>query len=315
MTEQQTPQQAWVSGHAPHASLAEALAAFQAELPKIHKGETAKVTGENAKTGAKVSYTYGYAGLDAVAEAILPVLGRHGLAIISKTCFDEHGNFMLEVSLVHEGGERETSVWPLPDPRRVGPQDLGSAITYGRRYLKMALTGTFPGGEDDDGAKAQASARDSWETAKPQRQQQDKPVSAPPAQKGPQDPPSDEQVLKWVTPLPTAVMDKALEVYDWLAGKDLHNRVVEMLYGDKPVKVTATDLVAGRIADEAMSQMIDLADIKRLQTEATNRGLMKVKVSETETLAEALYTAQELAAHAEAEGSDTQATLNDEQGD
>lgn len=292
------------------AQLNAALAAFQAEVPKMSKDETAKVKSE------KANYTYGYAGLDQFVEVVEPVLGKHGLAVTSITTFDPQGNFILEVTLVHESGEElGPSVWPLPDPRRYGPQDIGSSMTYGRRYLGWGLTGTFPGGIDDDGAKAQASARDSWETAKAQRPQQDKPVSAPPAQKGPQEPPADEQVLKWVTPLPTADMGQALKVYDWLAGKDLHNRTVEMPYGDKPVKVTATDLVAGRIADEAMSQMINLADIKKLQTEATNRGLMKVKVSETETLAEALYTAQELAAHAEAESSDTQATLNDEQGD
>src|SRR5689334_8476766 len=133
-----------------HDTLAGALAAFQSELPKIRKDETAKVTGES-KNGGKISYTYGYAGLDAVVEAVLPVLGKHGLSITSSTYFDQQGNFMLKVNLVFRDGERETATWPLPDPRRVGPQDLGSAMTYGRRYLTLALTGTFPGGEDDDG--------------------------------------------------------------------------------------------------------------------------------------------------------------------
>lgn len=278
------------------AQLNAALAAFQAELPKMSKDETAKVKSE------KANYTYGYAGLDQFVEVVEPVLGRHGLAVTSLTTFDAQGNFILEVRLVHESGEElGPAIWPLPDPRRYGPQDIGSSMTYGRRYLGWGLTGTFPGGEDDDGAKAQASARDSWDNAKPQRPKQDQPVSPPPAQQGPQDPPSDVQVLKWVTPLPTAEVGQALKVYDWLAGKGLHNRVVEMPYGDLPVKVTATDLVAGRIADAAMDTSATLRDIKALQTQATDRGLMKVKVSETETLAEALFTAQELAQHAAAE--------------
>lgn len=298
-----------------HASLDAALAAFQAELPKIRKDETAKVTGENARTGAKVSYTYGYAGLDAVVEAVLPALGRHGLSITSKTTFDQTGNFMLEVKLSHETGGGEVAYWPLPDPRRVGPQDLGSAMTYGRRYLTMALTGTFPGGEDDDGAKAQASARESWDSAQPVRPvQQSKPVSVPPAQQGPAEPPSDEQVLKWITPLPTAEVGQALKVYDWLAGKGLHKRTVDMDHAGMPVKVTATDLIAGRIADEAMAEAATLDTIKYMQQVASERGLMKVQVSETETLAEALFEAQELAAHAEAVQG-TQEQLNEQQGD
>src|ERR1700760_4703631 len=79
-----------------HASLAEALAAFQAEVPKMSKDETAKVKSE------KANYTYGYAGLAQFVEIVEPVLGKHGLSITSKTTFDGNGNFMLEVSLLHE---------------------------------------------------------------------------------------------------------------------------------------------------------------------------------------------------------------------
>jgi hypothetical protein len=282
---------------AEHETLAEALAAFQAELPRIRKDETAKVTGEG-KNGP-VKYTYGYAGLDAVVEAVMPVLGKHGLSITSKTAFDQQGNFMLEVSLLHESGQRETGYWPLPDPRRVGPQDLGSAITYGRRYLKLALTGTFPGGEDDDGAKAQQSARDSWEDARPRRQVDDRQQQAgqePQAAASPPKPKTswtDAEVATYVARLAKVELPAAIQAYDWMASKDLHNRKV----GD--ANTTATDTVARRIAEGSFAGSVD--EIAALKTIAADRGLLKVQVSETETLDQALYEARELAVHAAVE--------------
>lgn len=283
---------------AEHETLAEALAAFQAEVPKMSKDEHAKVTGKSKETGERYDRSYNYAGLDQFVEIVEPVLGKHGLSITSKTTFTD-GLFMLEVSLLHESGERETAYWPLPDPRRVGPQDLGSAMTYGKRYLGWGLTGTFPGGIDDDGAKAQQrSDRDSWESARPRG---DRPVSAPPAQNAPAAQPTDADVLKWITPLPTADIAQAIKVYDWLKDKVLHNRVVKMDHPDGPVAVHATGLLAGRIADEAMSERATVEQIKWLQEAANVRKLMDVKVSETETLAQALFEAQELATHAAVE--------------
>jgi ERF superfamily len=126
--------------------LAAALAKFQAALPRIVKGETA-----NAGT-----YTYAYAGLDEVAAVVLPALGKVGLSF---ACFPTmaDGQFVLSYSLLHEGGEERTGTWPLGTGT---PQQRGSAITYGRRYCLMAVTGVFPGGEDDDGkAAAQAPAQ------------------------------------------------------------------------------------------------------------------------------------------------------------
>jgi hypothetical protein len=285
---------------APAATLASALAAFQAELPKIRKDETAKVTGES-KSGAKVNYSYGYAGLDTVVDTVLPVLGKHGLSITSKSTFSD-GNFMLEVSLLHEGGERETGYWPLPDPRRVGPQDLGSAYTYGRRYLTLALTGTFPGGEDDDGQKAQQSSRDSWEDAKPrQRPAEDRQAQAgqepqaAPAVKAPKTEWTDAEVTDQQAKLTQLTVPQAATLYDWMASKDLHGRSIG------PSGKTATLIMALRLADTALTPEATVSEIADLRAVGEGRGLMNIKVSATETLEEALYAARELAVHAEVE--------------
>lgn len=129
---------------APEAAFAAALAQFQAKVPHIGKDQKA-----NAGT-----YTYSYADLSDITHAALPLLAEHGFAWTAKTMVAPAG-FMLLSSLKHSDGWTETCEWPLPDPVRSSAQQVGSALTYGRRYTFTALTGVAPGGEDDD---AQAAA-------------------------------------------------------------------------------------------------------------------------------------------------------------
>lgn len=135
--------------------LAAALAAFQAEVPKVVKSSKADI---NPKEGR--SYTYEYAELGAVNEAVMPLLGRHGLSFLAKPTWvsrpDSTMTFCLIYKLMHSSGEQEVGLWPLPPPDRATMQSLGSAITYARRYAFQAVTGVAPAaGEDDDGAAAQ----------------------------------------------------------------------------------------------------------------------------------------------------------------
>ena len=130
------------------AELSKALAAVQANLPSITKGETAEV--KHKDTG-KLQYTYAYADLADVSDAILPLLGKHGLAFTAWPTLDD-GKFVLAYALVHESGEERGGVYPLPASGT--PQQVGSAITYARRYCLCAVTGVAPGGEDNDAAGA-----------------------------------------------------------------------------------------------------------------------------------------------------------------
>ena len=132
--------------------LAAALAKFQAALPRIAKGETGKVQGLT-KDGKPFSYNYSYAGLDEVAAVVMPLLGAQGLAFTAFPTITEDGRFVLSYSLLHEGGEERSGTWPL---KADSNQQAGIAITYARRYSLLAVTGVFPGGEDDD---AQAAAQ------------------------------------------------------------------------------------------------------------------------------------------------------------
>lgn len=290
-----------------HENLATALAAFQAELPKLRKDEKAKIQG-TTKDGRAFDKSYEYAGLDQVSEEVNPVLGRHGLSFTARNVWNEHGAYVLEATLLHEGGEERNGFWPLPDPLRVGPKDLGSAMTYARRYLQMALTGTFPGGEDDDGQKAQESARDSWETARP-RQQEDRQAlagqepQAAPAAAAPKTSWTDAEVFGYQVKLAAVgavELPKAVAAYDWMAGKDLHNRKVDNPADPNAMARTATEIMAELLAESAISPDSTTADIEGLKALAVDRGLLKVRVSERETLDQVIFEARELAQHAEA---------------
>ncbi|MGX1932072.1 ERF family protein [Microbacterium resistens] len=138
--------------HSGHATLASALAAFQAELPTIAKGNTAQVPTKNGG-----SYAYSYADLKDVSEVVLPLLGRHGLAWTAQpTLVGEH--FVLRYALMHESSDEGIEgLYPLPDPSSTPPQSLGSAITYARRYTLCSVTGIAPGGDDDDAQAANSA--------------------------------------------------------------------------------------------------------------------------------------------------------------
>ena len=284
-----------------HTNLATALAAMQAELPKLRKTETAKVTGEN-KNGGRVNYSYGYAGLDEVVETVLPVLGAHGLSVTSKTVIHETMGFVLEVKLLHTSGENEVGVWLLPDPRRAGPQDIGSAMTYGRRYLTLALTGTFPGGEDDDGAKAQASSNgrgtvspEEFQNLSRERPRQQAPQNAPTS---PAAPPASKKewanadVVELHTKLDALDLDKAGALYDWMAARDLHNRLADF-GGDVP-PVSGTTRLAVRLATLARDSGVVVENLSWIREFADGRGLLKTPVSPKSNLDEVL-TAQKAA--------------------
>ena len=125
--------------------LAAALAAFQAEAPTVSKGKTAKVP-----TKAGGSYSYTYANLADVVEAAYPLLSKHGLSFSCVPRNREVGGYELVGILLHSSGESLEGSLPLSGNT---PQELGSALTYMRRYLLGAMTGLVTD-DDDDGAAA-----------------------------------------------------------------------------------------------------------------------------------------------------------------
>ena len=129
-------------------ALAAALAKFQAEMPVVPKSHTAKVP---TKSGG--SYSYTYADLADVTEAAMPLLAKHALAYAAEPDVTERG-LVLRGVLMHDSGEERTGTLPLSGNT---PQELGSSITYMRRYLLGCLTGIVTD-DDDDASLAQKAA-------------------------------------------------------------------------------------------------------------------------------------------------------------
>lgn len=122
-----------------------------------------------------------YATLAAVMDAAKP-LAKHGVAV-SQSAEVIDGRVIISTILMHSSGEWVSESISLK-PRQDDPQSVGSAITYGRRYLLAAMAG-IAADEDDDGN----AATDPRKATKPMPKQQTRPepkieahIGAPPAE-------------------------------------------------------------------------------------------------------------------------------------
>lgn len=96
------------------------------------------------------NFSYTYADLASVIDAIRPVYAKHGLAIIQNPGLDAVSKLVqVETIIVHTSGEyiKSTLHMGLLDFK---PQTIGSAITYARRYALSSMTG-LAAEDDDDG--------------------------------------------------------------------------------------------------------------------------------------------------------------------
>lgn len=91
-----------------------------------------------------------YADLAAIRDATLPALSKHGLALTQTTQATADGLFLV-TRLIHKSGQEISGTYPLPVTGK--PQELGSALTYARRYAWSSICG-ITADEDDDGEAA-----------------------------------------------------------------------------------------------------------------------------------------------------------------
>lgn len=158
------------------ATLAEALAAAQGEFTSPEKDRTVRV-----KTQGGQSYSFDYATLDSILKMARPVLCRHKLALTQLVVPGPKGGHQLVTKLLHGGsGEWLESTLPLLMQGN-GPQAMGSAITYARRYAITALL-CVCAEEDDDGVAAEGNHVESMQhrqQPRQQPQQRQQPQSAP----------------------------------------------------------------------------------------------------------------------------------------
>lgn len=128
--------------------LAQALIKFQAELPDI------TLDAENPHFRSK------FASLPNITRVVLPKLAALGIAFVATPRVTEEGTFIMEASLIHESGERESASFPIT---ATDPQKVGSSVSYYRRYALASLTGIVADADDDGNAaslptKAEATA-------------------------------------------------------------------------------------------------------------------------------------------------------------
>lgn len=142
---------------------------MSAEIAKIATA-LSKAQGEiefAAKTTENTFFKSKYADLAEVWKAARKPLSENELAVVQLT---QGGPVLVTIVtiLTHSSGQwmrSEFTVKPVPkkdketgEIREIGPQDLGSAITYGRRYAMAAIVGITQ--DDDDGNDASGKTTD-----------------------------------------------------------------------------------------------------------------------------------------------------------
>ena len=125
-------------------NLFKALAAFQQEVPTIHKGTQ--------------GYGYSYADLPAIFDIINPLLKKHGLGFTQLIC----GQSVKTIVFHAESGETIECATDIPTNVHLkGMNDfqvLGSAITYIRRYALSAALGLVTDKDTDAAGEQQPKA-------------------------------------------------------------------------------------------------------------------------------------------------------------
>ena len=119
-----------------------AFAAFQGELDNASKG--------------KSGHGYKYADLAECINSAKPFLVKNGLAVTQLMGSTEEGKPTLTTMLTHSSGQYLSDTLVMVEAKLQGGggknpvQELGSAITYQRRYAYTAIVGLAQ--EDDDAA-------------------------------------------------------------------------------------------------------------------------------------------------------------------
>lgn len=114
-----------------------------------------KATEAVKKASTNPAFRSKYADLAGVVEAVVPALNAAGVGVMQFPGYD--GELVtVTTTFLHEGGSSVTSTLALR-PSKQDPQGIGSAVTYGRRYSLLAMSGAAP--EDDDGNAASGPAR------------------------------------------------------------------------------------------------------------------------------------------------------------
>ena len=130
--------------------IAKALSEFQSNLPKIEKDA-------NVNLG---SYSFSYAPLETIIQAIKQLLKQTGLSFLHVM-----NDSILECIILHSSGQCiNTGGIAIKMSNKM--QDMGSSMTYARRYTLCAALGIVAEDDDDgnssDGNKIESLDNRKW---------------------------------------------------------------------------------------------------------------------------------------------------------
>ena len=130
--------------------LAGALAVAQGQFPAVERSKTV-----NVRTRDGNSYSFDYAPLDAIIDAVRAPLAKQCIAMTQPVSFHE-GSVTVTTRLQHGAQWMESELtFPLQE---VAVKDLGGLITYLRRYALSPMLG-ITSEMDDDGNAASGDQR------------------------------------------------------------------------------------------------------------------------------------------------------------
>ena len=133
--------------------LAKSLIAAKAEMAPLIAAQTANV---KMKTGG--TYSYSFAELADVYRVSEAALGKHGIAIFQNVWTStETSTATVETMLYHAASDQSFTGGHIEMRAAGTPQDMGSAITYARRYSLVSTVGLAT--QDDDGSAATTAAQ------------------------------------------------------------------------------------------------------------------------------------------------------------
>lgn len=128
----------------------------------------AQLNMQRAKKGAvNPFFNSKYSDLAAIASACVEALNNESLAVTQTIAYEE-GKVFLITTLGHSSGQWIKSKMLVPEKKddpnekkkgRSEMQELGSNISYARRYALASIAGVYPEGDDDDGEKAAEKER------------------------------------------------------------------------------------------------------------------------------------------------------------
>jgi hypothetical protein len=139
----------------------EVILLIQANPPVLVKDQDGQVGSQKTK----------YANLIQVNEKVLPLLNANGVIYTCLPNVQDDGRFALEYELLHvKSGTAKRGKYALKLSEQ--PMQMGSAITYARRYALLAVLGIVAENEDDDAGTGKGSAQRQAKRATPEQQAQ-----------------------------------------------------------------------------------------------------------------------------------------------